>query len=209
MKDEKEPVLMDFEEFKHQEFIHHLQSCNYCQRFGIEPKSIVWGEKKAKIVQISQEPSKSVSESGIPFWDASGRKLIKSGMKLIEWYDIGDDEFLNPNFFYITGMAHCYSKGKEDVRRACAEKWLKQELSFLDPRLYIIIGKPAADFLFGKKEYLCEHVFEDLELNNKQAFVLPHPSGRSLWFNNNQNRARFEDARLNDIRNAVHDAITS
>jgi len=101
MKDEKEPVLMDFENFR-----KRLLCCRYCVGLGIEPKPIVWGERKAKIVQISQAPSKSASEGGIPF-SRNRYQSDASGRKLIEWYNIPRDVFYNPNFFYISGMAHC------------------------------------------------------------------------------------------------------
>jgi uracil-DNA glycosylase family 4 len=191
---------MDFEEFKHQ-----LQNCRYCQRFGIEPKPFVGkekSEKSAKIVQVSQQPSKSASESGIPFSDASGRKLID------EWYKIPRDVFLNPKLFYITGVAHCYSPNKKvaaRLQRECSKKWLEQELSFLDPCLYIIIGKPAADFFFPNKKYIAELVFQNHVWKNKTAFVLPHPSSNNnRWFKDNP---KFQSDRLNDIRKAVHEAI--
>ena len=147
-------------------------------------------------------PSKSTSESRIPFWDASGRKLID------EWYKIPRDVFLNPKLFYITGVAHCYSPNKKvaaRLRRECSKKWLEQELSFLDPCLYIIIGKPAADFFFPNKKYIAELVFQNHVWKNKTAFVLPHPSGlNNGWLKDNP---KFQSDRLNDIRKAVHEAI--
>jgi len=195
-------IRMNFEEFKHQ-----LQNCRYCQRFGIEPKPFVGrekSEKSAKIVQVSQQPSKSASESGIPFSDASGRKLID------EWYKIPRDVFLNPKLFYITGVAHCYSSNEKvarRLRRECSKKWLKQELSFLNPRLYIIIGKPAANFFFPDKKFtkLAEFVFQNHVVKNRTAFVLPHPSPLAAWWLTKY--PKFESDRLNDIRKAVHEAI--
>ena len=190
---------MNFEEFKHQ-----LKGCRYCQRFGIEPKPFVGkekSEKSARIVQVSQQPSKSASESRIPFWDASGRKLID------EWYKIPRDVFLNPKLFYITGVAHCYSPDKKvaaRLRQECSKKWLEQELSFLDPCLYIIIGRPSAHFFFPDRNFT-ELVFQNLVFKNRTAFVLPHPSpANKKWFKVNP---KFQSDRLNDIRKAVHEAI--
>jgi len=190
---------MNFEEFKHQ-----LQNCRYCQRFGIEPKPFVGkekSEKSAKIVQVSQQPSKNASESGIPFSDASGRKLIN------EWYKIPRKSFDNPKLFYITGVAHCYSPDKKvtaRLQRECSKKWLKQELSFLDPYLYIIIGARAANFFFPDRNFT-ELVFQNLVLKNRTAFVLPHPSpANKKWLKVNP---KFQSDRLNDIRKAVHEAI--
>jgi uracil-DNA glycosylase family 4 len=164
-------------------------------------------EKTAKIVQVSQQPSKSASDSGIPFSDRSGRKLIDM------WYRIPRESFLNPKLFYITGMAHCYSPDEKvatRLQRVCSKKWLKRELSFLNPCLYIIIGKPSAKFISKiafpnwKFTNLAELVFpkQALVFRNRPAFVLPHPSPRSRW-----NDPKFESDRLNDIRKAVHEAI--
>ena len=74
-----------------------IQSCRYCQeRFGFEPHPVVSGNETAKIIQISQAPSRSVHESRKSFADASGKKLRQ------EWYHISDDDFYNPDYFYLT-----------------------------------------------------------------------------------------------------------
>jgi len=61
-----------------------LHFCQYYADLDFEPKPFVGKEKpekSAKIVQISQQPSKSASESSIPFSDASGKKLIDAPKK--------------------------------------------------------------------------------------------------------------------------------
>lgn len=58
--------------------------------------------------QISQAPSIHVHESGLPFNDASGKRLRQ------EWYQISDACFYDPNNFYIASMGHCYP-GKKSV----------------------------------------------------------------------------------------------
>jgi len=196
--------LVDFEEFR-----KRLLGCRYCVSLGIEPKPIVWGEKTANVVQISQAPSKSANECGIPFSrnrfqsDASGRKLI-------EWYGIPREVFYNPNVFYITGMGHCYpgreKGGDAQPPQVCAEKWLKQELLFLNPKLHIIIGWRSAHFFFPDWKFT-ELVFQNLMLKNKPTFVLPHPSpANKKWFKDNPT---FEKDRLQSLRKAVHEAIMS
>jgi uracil-DNA glycosylase family 4 len=192
---------MNFENFK-----KRLRSCRYCADLDFEPKPFVGkekSEKSAKIVQISQQPSKSASESSIPFSDASGKKLVD------EWYKIPRKLFDNPKLFYITGVAHCFSPDRKvaaRLRRECSKKWLEQELSFLEPMLYIIIGRHSANFFFPRRNFT-RLVFENLVLNNKQAFVLPHPSpANKKWFKDNPT---FESTRLLSIRNAVHNAINS
>ena len=65
------------------------------------------GNPHAKIFQISQAPSIHVHESGLPFNDASGKRLRQ------EWYQISDACFYDPNNFYIASMGHCYPGKKE------------------------------------------------------------------------------------------------
>jgi uracil-DNA glycosylase len=103
-------------------------------------------------------------------------------------------------------MAHCYGPDKVVTRlqQVCSKKWIGQELSFLDPRLYIIIGKRSANFFFPDRDFT-ELVFENLVWKKWKAFVLPHPSpANQKWFKNNP---KFESDRLSDIRKAVHEAI--
>ena len=53
----------------------------------LEPNPVVHGNAAAPILQISQAPGKKVHETGIPFNDASGRRLRR------EWYQITDEQF--------------------------------------------------------------------------------------------------------------------
>lgn len=53
-------------------------------------------------MQISQAPSIRVQECGLPFYDASGKKLKE------EWYQISEECFYDEDLFYITSIGHCY-----------------------------------------------------------------------------------------------------
>jgi len=98
---------------EYEEFKKRLESCKICQeKFGFIPHPIITGNVNAKIVQISQAPSKTVHEKLKPFTDQSGNRLK------YEWYKINDEKFYNPNNFYITSIAHCYpGKDKNGVDR--------------------------------------------------------------------------------------------
>lgn len=193
---------MDFIEFQ-----ENLKKCKYCKevlKLGFEPKPIVCGSQKAKIVQISQAPSLSASISNRIFSkdentpDASGKQLVK-------WYDIPKEIFYNPNIFYITAVAHCFpgkNKGG-DVKPPveCANRWLWQELSYLNPEIFLIVGGYAANFIFPKKNFT-KLVFTNQILLNKLAFVLPHPSpANKKWF---KEHPEFERGRLKEVRATIH-----
>ncbi len=194
-------------DFNLQEFINlqkQINNCKHCQSaFGFEPHPILFGNMNAKIMQISQAPSRTVHNTGKPFNDASGKRLRS------EWYYLSDDVFYNPDNFYIVSLAHCYpgkNPGGGDKRppKCCAEKWLSKELELVQNELYIIIGSYAAEYFFpGRK--LTELVFQDLEIKGKPAFVLPHPSPLNIkWFSDYPD---FLEERIFDVRKAVYTAL--
>jgi uracil-DNA glycosylase family 4 len=181
-----------------------IKNCRLCQdEFGYEPRPVIQGNHNAKIVQIGQAPSKAVHETGKPFYDASGKKLRE------EWYQITEDEFYDPDNFYILSMAHCFpgkSKSGGDQRppKICARMWLKKEMDLVDNEIYIVIGGIAAKFFFPN-EKITSLAFENKKINGKPAFIMPHPSPLNVkWFKDNP---RFEHKRILEIRQIIHDTI--
>lgn len=178
-----------------------IEECRHCQsEFGFEPRPILFGNPQAKIMQISQAPSRSVHNTGKPFNDASGRRLRS------EWYKITDETFYDPDNFYIVSVAHCYpgkNAGGGDRRppKCCADKWLTQELKLVQNKIYILIGGAAAEYFFPGKR-LTDLVFQNLEINGKPTFVLPHPSPLNMkWF---RDYPEFLEKRVFDVEKAVH-----
>lgn len=187
---------------------HNLQNqisaCRYCrEHFGFEPHPILFGNLNARIMQISQAPSLSVHNTRKPFYDASGRRLRS------EWYHISDETFYNPDHFYIASVAHCYpgkasGGGDRKPPKYCADQWLVQELALVQNEIYILIGGYAAAYFFpGEK--LTELVFQDLEVNGKKAFVLPHPSPLNMkWF---RDHPEFQEKRIKKVSGIVHEVL--
>ncbi len=181
-----------------------IQSCRYCQSdFGFEPHPIVFGNSKAKIMQISQAPSQTVHNTGKPFNDASGRRLRR------EWYKISDEIFYNPYNFYIVSISHCFpgknpKGGDNRPPKYCADKWLSQELALVQNEIYILIGSAAASYFFPKHQ-LTDLVFQNLTFNGKRTFVLPHPSPLNMkWF---RDYPEFLEKRIHEISKAVHEIL--
>mgnify|MGYP000216136956 CR=1 FL=1 len=175
--------------------------CRSCREiFGFEPHPIVQGSCNAKIMQISQAPSKTVHETGRPFNDASGRRLRG------EWYRISDEDFYNPDHFYIVSMAHCYpgkAPGGGDRRPPgiCSERWLLREMELVDNEIYIIIGGVAAAFFFPR-EKMTSLAFENRQINGKTAYVLPHPSPLNIkWF---RDYPEFTEKRIFEVQKEVY-----
>ena len=178
------------------ELMKKIKACADCREF-LEPRPVVFGSQDAKIFQISQAPSRKVHETGWPFNDVSGDKLI------FEWYRITRQEFYDK--FYITSISHCYpgkaNTGDNKPPIKCAEKWLHKEMKAVDNKIYLIIGKYAANYFFPGKN-LGTLAFNTQKLNGKPAFVMPHPSPlNSKWLKDNP---EFERDRLLTIRKAIH-----
>lgn len=174
---------MDMEDFQ-----LRLKNCRYCKDvldLKFEPRPVVWGRECAPIIIIGQAPSSSASLCGRPF-SKDLDKPDASGRKLISWLGVPERVFFDPEVFYITGVAHCYpgrSKGGDvPPPRVCAEKWLKEELEYLSPKLFIILGRYAASWAFPKKPFE-GLVFSELNFRGSPAIVLPHPSpANRAWF---------------------------
>lgn len=163
------------------EFQQRLKGCRYCRDvlgLGFEPRPVVWGKERAPIVIIGQAPSLSASLCGRPF-SKDLEKPDASGRRIISWLGVTEDVFFDQEIFYITGVAHCYpGRGKGGdlpPPRVCAEKWLEEELSYLSPKIFIVLGRYAASWAFPKMSFE-ELVFGELRFKGKPAVVLPHPS---------------------------------
>lgn len=183
---------------------HAIEACRLCEAdFGFTPRPVVRGNPAARIMQISQAPSRTAHGTGLPFDDASGRTLRH------DWYQIDDDTFYNEDNFYITALGHCYPGraphgGDRPPPKRCAQTWLEKEMDAVDNRIYILIGGHAAGYFFPR-EKLSSLVWRDVTLRGKPAYVLPHPSPLNVrWFKANP---AYFDERLPVVRAAVKEAL--
>ncbi len=181
-----------------------ILKCRICKKtFGFEPNPIVFGNKNAKIMQLGQAPSKRANETNKFFDDQSGKRLK------YEWYQITDEDFYNPNNFYILPMAHCFpgqdSNGHDkNPPKICYQKWGCQELELGNNKMYIVIGAKAAKQLFPHEKFE-DLVFKDNTHNGKPVYVLPHPSPlNGRWLSKHPD---FLKKRMPYIRKKVQEAL--
>lgn len=180
----------------------NIKKCRLCEnKFSHEPNPVVRGLKNAKIMQIGQAPSIHVHNSGIPFDDASGKRLR-------EWYDINESIFYDERVFYMTSIGHCYpgktKSGDKKPPKICSKNWLSKEIEVVDNEIYIVVGAMAANVLFPGISF-DELVFHDQRLNGKTVFVIPHPSPLNVrWL---KLHPEFLENRLPYIRTKLHQCI--
>lgn len=163
----------------------------------------VSGNQDAKIVLIGQAPSQSGVKKQKPFDDQSGEKLRNI------WFGISRETFYNPDNFYITALG-MYYPGKNpkggDLKPSLpwAEKWLRKEIDFLNPKLFILIGRMSAHFFFPKRDFK-ELIFSDQILNGRKTIVLPHPSPLNIrWFSANP---EFYIKRLPQVKRSIQEIL--
>lgn len=186
-----------------------VRSCRACEaELPLGPKPILRAKRSARIMIIGQAPGAKVHASGIPWDDASGKRLR-------EWMRVDDKIFYNQAKIAIIPMGFCYpGKGKSGdnpPRKECAELWHKQLLTHLpNIKLTLLIGQYAQSYyLSDAKSYQGGSVTETVMNWNKfgdNYFPLPHPSPRNtLWLKKN---SWFERKTIPQLRKRVHKALS-
>ncbi|MET0068069.1 MAG: uracil-DNA glycosylase family protein [Candidatus Thiodiazotropha sp.] len=162
----------------------NLKACTACPQM-IGP--VVSGNPVVSpVILVGQAPGDKEGPAGKPFaWTA--------GKTLFNWFDtIGLDESTFRNRVYMAAVCRCFPgkkpKGGDRVPDASeiaeCRHWLDQEISLLQPRLIIPVGKLAI-LQFLQSERLVEVVGHThrITLDQRQVDIipLPHPSGASTW----------------------------
>ena len=159
--------------------LNKIRRCAVCKdHLPLGPRPVVQLNPYSKIIIISQAPGRRVHETGIPWNDASGRKLR-------EWLNVDEATFYDPLFFSIMPMGFCYPgkgiSGDLSPRPECGPLWHPQILKKIKSTpLILLIGQYAQRHYLKKdcKSNLTETVRSYKEYLPKY-FPLPHPSPRN------------------------------
>ena len=156
-----------------------IRRCEVCKdHLPLGPRPVVQLNPYSKIIIISQAPGRRVHETGIPWNDASGRKLR-------EWMNVDEDMFYDSSVFSIMPMSFCYPgkaiSGDLPPRLECAPLWHPQFFeSIKNKPLIILIGQYAQRYYLKNKfnGSLTETV-KNYATFLPEYFPLPHPSPRN------------------------------
>jgi uracil-DNA glycosylase len=156
-----------------------VRGCRACEaHLPLGPRPVLQAHAAARVLVVGQAPGRRVHETGIPWNDASGRRLR-------DWMGVSEASFYDATRFAIIPMAYCYpgrgGGGDLPPRQECAELWLSHLLARL-PRieLTLLIGHHAQRHFLGRrrKATLADTVSAWREY--APAYVpLPHPSPRN------------------------------
>lgn len=166
--------------------LNKIATCTICEKdlpFGARP--VVRAHPTAKIAIIGQAPGRKVHASGIPWDDASGKRLRS-------WLAMDNELFYDESQIAIVPMGFCYpgtgKSGDLPPRKECALEWHQQLFDKMPQlELTLLIGQYAQRYYLGKtREKNLTATVKNYKQYLPQYLPLPHPSPRNqLWLKKN------------------------
>lgn len=188
------------------ELLQDIRACNLCAPHLPEgPRPVVQGASRSKLVIIGQAPGRKVHASGIPWDDASGKRLRK-------WLGMDEDAFYDPAQVAILPMGFCFPgtgpSGDLPPRPECAPKWHEAFLSHLAPNtLHLILGAYAIKRYVPEASKTLTETVKRFKEFMPERVVLPHPSPRNQrWFKNN---AWFDEEVVPALQARVQEVLSA
>lgn len=165
--------------------LEEIRQCKKCEPdLALGARPVLQVDECAKILIAGQAPGKKVHLSGIPFDDASGKRLR-------QWLGLTDAQFYDAKTVAILPMAFCYpgtgKSGDLAPPIKCAKQWREPLLEKLGQlELTVILGSYAQLYHLGDKHLnVTEQVKAWLDTQSN-VIPLPHPSPRNnIWLHKN------------------------
>ncbi len=155
-----------------------IKACHACASLlPLPPKPVVYAFPHARLLITGQAPGRRVHETGIPFNDASGKRLR-------DWLAMDTELFYHSHLIAFVPMAFCYpgtlpQGGDRPPPSLCADLWRQHLLAFMpDIQLTLLVGSYAQNHVLGKGRTF-ERTLRFQEFLPMGYFPLPHPSWRT------------------------------
>ncbi len=168
--------------------LDEIAACRVCEAYlPLGPRPVLRAsDPAARILVVGQAPGTKVHASGIPWDDASGKRLR-------DWLGVTPDEFYDESLFAIMPLGFCYpgrgKGGDNPPRPECAPLWHARVRAFLpDIQLTLLIGAYAHAYYLGdrRKASLGETVKAWQDYLDDGFLPLVHPSPRNqMWLRRN------------------------
>ena len=177
-----------------------VRACRHCVAdLPRGPRPILQAAPTARLLIASQAPGRIAHASGVPFDDASGRRLR-------DWLGIDRRIFYDAARVAILPLGFCYpgrgAGGDLPPRPECAELWRRRLLDAL-PRIELVltIGRYAQDYHLGATGGTLTERVRAWRDYGPGVIPLPHPSPRNnRWISRNP---WFETELLPELRSRV------
>lgn len=183
------------------DLLSDIRACHACEpALPLGARPVLIADAHARILVAGQAPGTRVHATGIPWNDASGKRLR-------EWLGLEPEVFYDPARVAIVPMGFCYpgtgKSGDLPPRTECRQLWHDRLFGHLPGlRLRIVIGQYAQAYhLAGRtRASLTETVAAWREFA-PALYPLPHPSPRNqMWLKRNP---WFAEELLPDLRETV------
>ena len=165
--------------------LKEIRHCTICaSALSDGPRPIVQAHPKAKILIAGQAPGRKVHNSGVPFDDASGKRLR-------EWLGLTREEFYDPQKVAILPMGFCFpgtgKTGDLAPRKECAPAWRGKILAHLKHiELTIVLGNYAHKYHLDGTNSSVTELVKSWRSCWPNRVPLPHPSPRNnIWLRKN------------------------
>jgi uracil-DNA glycosylase len=166
--------------------LREIRACRLCEaELPLGPRPVLRASATARVLIVGQAPGTKVHASGIPWDDASGKRLRG-------WLDMTPDDFYDASRIAIVPMGFCYpgrqGSGDAPPRPECRATWHPRLLPQLKSvRLTLLFGQYAQAYFLGdrRKATLTDTVRAWREYG-PTLLPMPHPSPRNVgWFKAN------------------------
>lgn len=166
--------------------LSEIRACRLCEaHLPLGPRPVLRAGATARLLIVGQAPGTKVHASGVPWDDASGKRLR-------HWLGMTPDVFYDETRIAIVPMGFCYpgrqGAGDAPPRPECRATWHPRLLPLLpDIGLTLLIGQYAQAYFLGdrRKATLTDTVRAWREYA-PDVLPLPHPSPRNIgWFKAN------------------------
>ncbi len=182
-----------------------IRTCRLCEaHLPLGPRPVLRASADARLLVVGQAPGTRVHASGVPWDDASGKRLR-------DWLRMTPDVFYDSARIAIVPMGFCYpgktGAGDAPPRPECRATWHPRLLPLLDKvRLTLLIGQYAqAYFLRERRRATLTATVAAYPDYLPRFFALPHPSPRNTgWFKANP---WFERDAVPALRERVREAL--
>lgn len=165
--------------------LSEVRGCTLCARhLPLGPRPVLQLHPVAWLLIAGQAPGRKVHETGIPFNDASGRRLR-------DWLGLAPATFYDARQVAILPMAFCYpgtgAAGDLPPRPECAVAWRARLLEQLrNLRLTLVIGRYAQAYHLPQADSSVTRAVQSWRSYWPEIVPLPHPSPRNnLWLQRN------------------------
>ena len=184
--------------------LDEVQACTICEAdLPLGPRPVLQLHPEAKVLIAGQAPGRKVHESGIPFDDASGKRLR-------EWLGVTREVFYDPKQIAILPMGFCFPgsgrSGDLPPRPECVPAWRKQLLGKLvHLEVTLVLGQYAQAYHFGKASSSLTDLVKSWHAYWPDMVPLPHPSPRNnVWLRRNP---WFEVELLPSLRTRISEVL--